>query len=174
MTWNAFHHRGEVLRAVISAADARRDGILPMDVDGVAQTFEDELAVLAALQLRWHTRLAGRIERNLMGQPFDLESAVITSWQQTADELPGVRAIIDHYSAAPATDDMARAMTVSAMKEHQLLAVMAGLANDRDAAAAHAGAELARRARATWVPPNRAEAITSPGLLGRIKAALAA
>jgi hypothetical protein len=174
MTWNAFHHRGDVLRTVIGTADERRDGVLPMDVDGVAQTFEDDLAVLSALQLRWHTRLAGRIERNLMNQPLDLESAVITSWQQTADELPGVRAIIDHYTAAPSSDEMARALAVSATKEHQLLAVMAGLANDRDASAARAGAAIARKARETWVPPHLAEEITNLGLLDRIKAVIAA
>ena len=52
--------RGEVLHAVIATADSRRDGALPLDVDGVADTFGDELALLGALQLRWHTRLAGR------------------------------------------------------------------------------------------------------------------
>jgi hypothetical protein len=174
MTWNAFHHRGDVLRTVIAAADERRDGVLPLDVDGVAQTFEDDLAVLSALQLRWHTRLAGRIERNLMNQPLDLEAAVIASWQQTADELPGIRAIIDHYSAAPTTDAMAKALVVSAAKEHQLLAVMAGRANHRDEAAAHVGAEIARKARETWVSAQPGREITSLCLLDRIKAAIAA
>jgi hypothetical protein len=174
MTWNAFHHRGDVLRTVIATADQRGDGILPLDVDGVAQTFENDLALLSALQLRWHTRLAGRIERTLMNQPLDLETAVIASWQQTAVELPGIRAIIDHYAAAPTSDAMARALAISATKEHQLLAVMAGLANGRDEAAAQVGAELVRKARATWAPPHLAREITSHGLLDRIKAAIAA
>jgi hypothetical protein len=174
MTWNAFHHRGDVLRAVITNADERRDGFLPMDVDGVAETFEDDLAVLSALQLRWHTRLAGRIERNLMSQPLDLETAVITSWQQTADEMPGIRAIIDNYTAQSTTDAMARALAVSATKEHQLLALMAGLANDRDDAAADAGARIAGKARETWVPPYPADEDTHLGLLDRIKAVIAA
>ncbi len=89
MTWKAFHNRGEILRAVTATADARLDGLLPMDVPGVSETFADELDLLGALQLRWHTRLAGRIERELMRQPMDLEQAVVTAWQATADELPG-------------------------------------------------------------------------------------
>jgi len=62
MTWTTFHRRGEVLRTVIDAADARRDGLLPMDVPGVPETFGDELSLLGALQLRWHTRLSGRLD----------------------------------------------------------------------------------------------------------------
>ena len=61
MTWSTFHRRGEVLRGVIDAADTRRDGLLPTDVPGVPETFDDELALLGALQLRWHTRLSGRL-----------------------------------------------------------------------------------------------------------------
>jgi hypothetical protein len=61
MTWKSFHHRGVVLRAVIAEADARRDGYLPMQVEGVSETFGDELTLLGALTLRWHTRLAGRM-----------------------------------------------------------------------------------------------------------------
>ena len=36
MTWTSFHSRGEILRDVIAVANQRRDGLLPMDVDGVA------------------------------------------------------------------------------------------------------------------------------------------
>jgi len=147
MTWNSYHRRGEVLRAVIEAADERRDGILPTDVDGVGQTFEDDLSLLAALELRWHTRLAGQIERNLMTQPMDLESNVILAWQQSAADLPGVRAILDHYTAHPATPEMATNLAASATKEHQLLAMMAGKASEIDDVCARVGAELAERAR---------------------------
>ena len=77
MTWTSFHRRGEVLRDVIAAADQRRDGTLPLDVDGVSATFDDELELLGALQLKWHTRLAGRIEREQMNQPLDLRAAVV-------------------------------------------------------------------------------------------------
>ena len=126
MTWTSFHHRGETLRAVIATANVRRDGLLPLDVAGVRETFEDELALLAALQLKWHTRLAGRIERELVAQPLDLAAAVERAWQEVADELPGVRAILDHYRAEPVDEAMAEAMAKATVKEHLLLATMAG------------------------------------------------
>jgi hypothetical protein len=175
MTWTSFHRRGEILRAVIATADVRRDGILPMDVDGVAETFGDELTLLGALQLRWHTRLAGRIERELMNQPMDLEQAVVTAWQATAGEMPGVLAVIDHHRAEPRTAAMADAMATSAAKERTLLAVMAGRAAAHDNAAPRVGLDIENRARATYVPTAPAPAETAQqGLLDRIKAAIAA
>ena len=74
MTWTSYRNRGEILRTVIATADARRDGLLPWDVEGVAESFGDELTLLGALQLRWHTRLAGRIERELMARPMAFEA----------------------------------------------------------------------------------------------------
>lgn len=174
MTWNSFHHRGEVLRAVIDVADARRDGTLPMDVEGVRETFGDELTLLGALQLRWHTRLAGRIERDLMNQPADLQQAVVTAWQGTATELPGILAIVDRHRAAPLDAAMAEAMTKSAAKEHALLAVMAGRSSGHDGAAVRAGAKVEEHARATLGPAPTVSHRADSGLLERIKAALAA
>jgi hypothetical protein len=176
MTWKSFHRRGEVLRAVIATADARRDGILPMDVDGVAETFGDELSLLGALQLRWHTRLAGRIERELMRQPMDLEQAVVTAWQATAEELPGVRSIVDHYRSAPLDDAMADAMAKATAKEHVLLAVSAGQVSTQDEAAVRVGALLESKAR-TRFRPFRQFTVPAPrreSLLGRIRSVLAA
>ena len=174
MTWTSFHHRGEILRAVTATADRRRDGVLPMDVEGVAETFGDELSLLAALQLRWHTRLSGRIERELMNPPMDLEAAVIAAWQGTAEELPGIRAIIDHYRAEPLDEAMAAAMTKSAAKEHMLLAVMAGRVSAQDATAARVGEAIEASARATYRPIRTEADPATPGLLDRIRAALAA
>lgn len=175
MTWDSFHRRGDVLRAVIAVADQRRDGRLPMDVEGVAETFGDELSVLAALQLKWHTRLAGRIERALGSQPMDLEGAVVAAWQATADEMPGIRAIVDRHRAEPLDEAMAVAMQKSAAKERVLLAVMAGRAGVNDASAAIVGERIEASARATHrsLPEPRAEQ-AGCNLLGRIKAAIAA
>jgi hypothetical protein len=85
MTWKSLHdgarpNRGEGRRSGIATADARLDGALPMDVPGVADTFRDELSLVGALQLRWISRLSGRIERELVNEPMDLESAVVASW----------------------------------------------------------------------------------------------
>lgn len=174
MTWKSFHRRGEILRTVIATADRRRDGVLPMDVEGVAETFGDELSLLGALQLRWHTRLAGRIERELMHQPMDLEGAVVTAWQATAEELPGIRAIVDHYRHEPLDRAMAEAMEKSAAKERILLAVMAGRVSAHDATAARVGEAIENSARATFRPVRATGEPEVHGLLDRIKAALAA
>jgi len=174
MTWKSFHRRGEILRTAIATADRRRDGLLPMDVDGVAETFGDEVSLLGALQLRWHTRLAGRIERELMNEPMDLERGVIAAWQGTAEELPGIRAIVDHYRHEPVDEAMAEMMTKSAAKEHILLAVMAGRVSAQDATAARVGEAIEASARATFRPIRPAAEPSAHGLLDRIKAALAA
>ena len=175
MTWKSFHSRGEILRDVIAVANRRRDGVLPLDVEGVADVFDDDLTLLGALQLRWHTRLAGRIERELMQQPMDLEKAVVAAWHATADELPGVLAIVDQHRAAPLDQPMAEAMAKSAAKERILLAMMAGRVSSSDDAAVRVGAEIERRARASYQPePVPAHRGGQPRLLDRIKAALAA
>jgi hypothetical protein len=166
---------GAILRDVIAAANARRDGLLPLDVPGVADAFDDELTLLGALQLRWHTRLAGWIDRELMNQPMDLETAVQTAWHATADELPGVLAIIDQHRARPTSAAMADAMARSTEKERILLAMMAGRVSAPDDDAARVGAQVESHARATYRPvrpaPQRAD---QPRLLARLKAALAA
>jgi hypothetical protein len=173
MTWTAFHRRGEVLRAVVETADQRVDGELPLDVPGVAETFADPTDLLGALQLRWHTRLAGRIERELMSQPMDLERAVVTAWHRTADELPGVRAILDHHLERPLDEDMGRAARTAAAKEHVLLAVMSGRGGPADAGSAAVGARIEAQARETHVPVQHLVE-QHHSFLGRLKAALAA
>jgi hypothetical protein len=147
MTWTHHHKRGEVLRAVLAVADQRRDGLLPTDVDGVAQTFADELDLLGALQLRWHTRLSGHIDRALMEQPMDLEGVVVAAWRRTAREMPGVRAILDHYRTRPTDDRMAATMAKALGKEHLMMAVMAGRGGYADEQAIPIGAALEDRAR---------------------------
>jgi hypothetical protein len=179
MTWTSFHRRGDVLRDVIAAADQRRDGVLPRDVDGVSATFADDLDLLAALQLKWHTRLAGRIEREQMTQPMDLRASVLRAWHQTAEELPGIRAVLDEQRLRPADEPTAEIMRKSAAKEHVLLAVMAGGASAHDARAASVGARIEAEAMATRPSYDGLGGFDDdhterPTLLGRLKAALAA
>lgn len=175
MTWTTFRNRGELLRLVTTAADDRRNGTLPMDLDGVAATFGDELTLLAALQLKWHTRLAGSIERALVDQPMDLDEAIERAWGETADTLPGIRLILDRYRVEPLDDAMAEAMTKATRKEHVMLAVMAGRSSVGDATSAGVGARLEEAARlrhhgapAVVLHPAR------PSLLERLKAVVAA
>jgi len=125
MTWTTFHRREDVLGNVIDAIDARRDGLLPMDLPGVVETFGDELSLLGALQLRWHTRLSGHLERVLTEHlPADGEPAT-AAWRATAEELPGIRSVVDHYRAEPLDGRMAAALAVARAKEQSLLAAAA-------------------------------------------------
>ncbi len=184
MTWDAFHRRGEVLRTVLEQADVRRDGVLPMEVPGVAETFGDEVALLGALQLRWHTRLAGSIEHVLMDQPMDLEAAVVRAWRSAANELAGVRAILDRYSDSPTSEEMAQMLAVAQRKDWALLAAMAGKAAPADRLAADVGRRIEERARATFrysvhthgrsSSSGRRRAEHKDTLLHRLKAHLAA
>lgn len=174
MTWNAHQARGEILRQVSAVADSRRDGVLPLDVDGVQRVFADELDLIGALQLRWHTRLAGRIDRALLPQPLDLEQAVVTAWRATADELPGIRAILDRHRDHPLDDAMEQALTVATGKEHAWLAVMAGLAGLADPGAARVGGLIEDQAREGYRPTRTPGSHAAPSLISRLKAAMAA
>ena len=182
MTWNAFHHRGEILQSVVEIADARRDGVLPMQLPGVAETFRDELDVIAALWLKWNARLSGNLERALTGEPLDLEDAVASAWQQTRDQLPGIRLVLDRYVESPSGPEMAVALDRAKEKERCRLATAAGLANDESAAAARVGRQIELKARTQVVapaapapggPPTDLDE-DSPSLVDRIKAVLAA
>lgn len=189
MTWNTFHHRGAILQTVVETADARRDGVLPWHLPGVPETFRDELDLLAALQLKWHARLSGNIERALMNEPLDLEDAIASAWRLTSSQLPGVRRILDHYTDAPSDPEMAAALNRANEKEWIRLAAAAGLANDESAAAARAGREVELKARAaisdqaahallatatTDVAGTTVDGGNTPSLVERIKAVLAA
>ncbi|WP_183095128.1 hypothetical protein [Nocardioides stalactiti] len=178
MTWKAFHNRGETLRTVITVAAERRDGILPMDLPGVSERFHDELDLLGALQLKWHTRLAGHIESELSVQPWELRSAVATGWALTADEMPGVRLIIDHYRDHPVDDAMAQALARSTAKEHYFLAVMAGQAALGRAEGRVVGAEIEQEARKIRAAESVHDAPVDNGprrpLIERLRAVVAA
>jgi hypothetical protein len=147
MNWNAFHQRGDVLRAVVETADHRRDGALPLDVPGVAERFDDEIDLTGALLLRWHARLSGNIERALAQEPTDLESAVSAAWRRTAAQMPGVRLLIDRSTDLPATEKMAAALQRARRAERIRLAQAAGLANDASDRAVAAGARIEQQAR---------------------------
>ena len=181
MAWDAFHRRGEVLRNVLEHAETHRDGALPMEMPGVAETFGDEVSLLGTLQLRWHTRLAGAIERELMGNPMDLEAAVMTAWRITATELTGLRAILDAYTAKPISPEMAAMLDRAHRKDWTLMAAMAGKASPSDRGAARVGRGIEQKARDVWRTSARprnagrhAAAASRQSLLGRFKAHLAA
>lgn len=152
MTWTTFHRRGEVLRTVVEALDERRDGVLPTELPGVTENFPTDHDLLAALLLRWHTRLSGNLERALTRQPADPDRSVVEAWHTTADDLPGIAAVLDRYRDRQVDDDVARALATSAAKEHLMLGAMAGRHGATQADTEAAGRALAGRARATYRP----------------------
>lgn len=144
--------RATVLREVVRVANTRCDGVLPMDVAGVADTFPEPADLVAALHLRWHTALSGAIEAALADQPLDLEHAVLCAWRRTARDLTGVRLVLDRF-AEQATEESSRAMVVKATRsDWRLLAVSAGQAGLQDPEAAEVGEVLELLARATFDP----------------------
>ena len=148
MSWNTFHRRGDTLRAVVETANERRDGVLPVDVPGVAENFADELDLLGALQLKWHARLSGNVERALMREPMDLESAVSSAWGTAAEEMAGVRLVIDRCTEEPTSPGMAVATGRSCRLERARLAMAAGLASGYSDAAVEVGRRIEDHARA--------------------------
>lgn len=178
MTWTSYRNRGETLRRVIDAADARRDGLVPRDVPGFAEAFASDADVVAALLLRWHTHLAGRIEREILADPDDLPRAVVSAWRLTATDLPGTHAILDRHRDLAARgeldEELATALAKSSVKERCLLALMAGLASGEGAATVAVGARLEDEARSAIVVEPAPATVTRLSLIDRLRAAIAA
>ena len=147
-----------------------------MGVPGVAENFTDELDLVGALMLRWHARLTGNIERALADEPIDLAYAVAAAWRTTAEELPGVRMVIDRSMSAPSNPEMERAMNRAHDREAAYLATAAGLSSgrallrSRQVAAWSSGPDRARRTAG----PERVPEAPSESFADRIRAVLAA
>lgn len=151
MAWEAFHRRQAVVRATMHLAEKRRDGVLPWhEVPDAAATFGTRERLVSALQMRWHTRLAGAVERELAEQPADLERRVVHAWRQCAAAMPGVRAVLDAHAGV---------LSEARRKEWRLLASAAGRAGIDSPGAARVGERIEQRARAvtvdTTVPGRR-------------------
>ena len=151
-----------------------------MDLPGVAETFADELDLIGALSLKWHARLSGNIERELMAQPMDLEAAITNAWRVSSHEAPGTRMIIDRYTESPSDPEMAAALTRAREKEWVKLALVAGLASDNSAPAIRAGERVTQNARIGMPAPVPVAVgaptvdVEPPSLVDRIRAVLAA
>jgi hypothetical protein len=169
MTWDAYHRRDTVLHEVMTVADTRRDGTLPWgEVPGTEAAFGTPADLLGALQMRWATRLAGAIERQLNEEPWDLEQAVVHAWRAVAGDMPGVRAILDAHA-----DE--QAMQRARRKEWALLASASGLAAMDDPQALGIGRGVEQRARAVRVERTApVQAVPRRGWLTRLRHALAA
>ena len=177
MNWDAFHRRGDVLNAVIAELDNRRDGVTPMYVTGAEQTFSDELDLLSALSLKWHTRLSGRLERVMSEEPLDYETAVIGAWRDNVAELPGIRLALD-AALADGDAETRKVLGKSQQKERELLALWSGRVSvyQLDEHGARQGAKVEAKAREGFdiagVSPVD-EPVVAPTFLERLKSAVA-
>jgi hypothetical protein len=166
MTWNAYHRRDAALRSVIAVIDRRRDGQLPWhELDEARAAFDGPTDLLLALQMRWHTRLAGRVDRLLAEQPMDLRAAVIRAWQAATADLPGVRAVLDTHDDDPA-------LRAARAKELAYLASAAGLAELHDPAAVAVGGGIRSDAQRTVEPVEIPDHVPT-GWVARVLQALA-
>jgi hypothetical protein len=82
-----------------------------------------------------------------MREPMDLEHAVAEAWRTTAEQLPGVRMVIDRCTDAPTSPEMERAMNRAHDRELAYLATAAGLSSGRSAASIGAGRRVEELAR---------------------------
>jgi hypothetical protein len=167
VTWDAYHRREEALRSAVAVIDRRRDGQLPWtELDAVRTAFDTPTDLLLALQMRWHTRLAGHVDRVLGDQPMDLRAAVIEAWRAATVDLPGVRAVLDAHEGEPA-------LHTAQAKELAYLASVAGVAGLADPAAVRIGQEIRSDARSGFdvgeVPDH-----VPDGWVARVLRALAA
>ena len=147
MTWNAFHHRGDVLRAVVDEAEPPSRRRAP---HGPARRRRD-LRRRARPGHRAAAALAhppGRPDRaRSLDQPDDLEAAVVAAWRGAAAELAGVRADPRRPARRPGQPrSWATALEQAHRKDVVLLAAMAGLASAADRGRGHGSASGSRSA----------------------------
>lgn len=173
MTWTPSPRRDLVLREVLAELDRRLDGRLPMDVEGIDQTFRDEETLADVLHVRWTATLASQVERAVAEAPDDREQAVVRAWRRTVRAMPGVRMALDH-EWEDASEDRRAVLARRRDRQHQWLAQLAGHAvatRSLDEEAVALGAALESEGRRYYRPGRRP---APPPLLKRLKAALAA
>ena len=141
MTWVEHHRRDQALRAVVELADRRRDGLLPWDeIADAREVFGAPADLLAALQMRWYTRLSGSIDSVLAEEPGDHAAAVVHAWRYAAADLAGLRAVLDANLDHPV-------IAAGRRKELAMIATAAALSWLGDPRIARIGQQVEDRAR---------------------------
>lgn len=140
--WNAYHRRAAALRDLVAELDGD-PAADPAWTSERAAAFSDRDDLLVALHELWTRRLLGRVDLRLELDVTDTRETVEQAWREVADELPGVRRVLDRHVDHPA---LAHLET----HEHRMLAVTAGLATlgDSHTRAASIGRGLVVRSRA--------------------------
>jgi len=94
-------------------------------------------------------------------EPLDLETAVATAWRTTAEQMPGVRLVIDRCLERPESPAMEEAMDRAREQEWVRLATIAGPANSQDPVAVAAGRRVEERAR-EGLATSAVETVSTP------------
>lgn len=175
MTWDAYHRRQDALRDVLALADRRSEPCLDDllgTVPGARQAYPDPDLALLDAQMAFVQRLRGAVDLAL-GDDLDpaaseREEIVVQAWAQTADRMPGARALLD---VAEADGRLA----VAFHKERVILAGLAG-STVRGPRLAEHGDRIRRKARrrVTRRAGDPTEENVRQGLFGRLREALAA
>jgi hypothetical protein len=170
MTWDAYNRRKETLRDLLAIADRRREMNLTElldEVDADRAVFADETELLFDLQMAWFQRLSGHLDRLVSEALETPELMAVTAWVNAAAEMPGGRALLDAHRDEPA---LAKAFA----KEASLLAATAGVPQGHPNHHVH-GRRLVDSARESAVLPEPlAVAEPQPGLIARLRSAIAA
>ncbi|SDN59030.1 hypothetical protein [Allokutzneria albata] len=132
MSWEDFYRRRDALDAAVTAACARSDARLPAVAEdplaGSSMGTEDLIStegIAAALHYRWMLLLTSRVDLALLEAERtrgDRVEAVTSAWHRTAETEPALRRVLD---ANPVPE-------ASLAREHRMLALAAGLAEDGD------------------------------------------
>jgi hypothetical protein len=162
--WDTYHRRSTALRRVVSDIDRSGSSELPWN-DELAAAFDDPDDLLVALNDVWTRRLAARVDLALEIDEHESRESVALAWREVADELTGVRRVLDRQADHPA-------LRHSRRQEHRMLAVSAGVATIGDPASrsAAAGERLVARIREADRPSGRGSRLTErvAGLVRRV------
>jgi hypothetical protein len=162
--WDTYHRRATALRRVIADLDRSGSSTLPWN-DELAAVFDDPDDLLVALHDVWTRRLAARVDLALEIDEQVSGESVALAWREVADELAGVRRVIDRQADNPV-------LRHSARQEHRVLAIAAGVATISDPVShsAAAGERLVARIRDTEGSSGASSRLTErvAGLVRRI------
>jgi hypothetical protein len=141
--WDNYHRRATALRDVVAELDRSGSSTLPW-TDELAAVFDDPDRLLVALNDLWARRLAGRVDLALEIDEHESAESVALAWHEVAEELAGVRRVLDRQADNPL-------LRHSRRQEHRMLAVAAGHATTGDplSRSAAAGERLVTRVRDT-------------------------
>jgi hypothetical protein len=154
IAWDTYHRRATAVRRVIADLDRSGSSELAWD-DELAAAFDDPDDLLVALHDVWNRRLASRVDLALEIDEHESAESVALAWREVADELAGVRRVLDRQADNPV-------LCHSRCQEHRMLAVSAGVATigDPTSRSAAAGERLVARIREADRPSGGGSRLT--------------